>query len=92
MRAEAVTRKSGEMGNLPRRPKTRSPRFWWCKKGRCSITLLEAGVTWGTLLPGGDRIKLSVTQKGLLGGYLSHFRGLIDDKGLPIPKRRCIVL
>jgi hypothetical protein len=37
-------------------------------------------------------MKLSVTQEGLLGDYLSHFRGLIDDKGLPIPERRCVVL
>jgi uncharacterized caspase-like protein len=27
-----------------------------------------------------------------LGDYLSHFRGLLNDKGLPIPKRRCVVL
>jgi hypothetical protein len=25
-------------------------------------------------------MKLSVTQEGLLGDYLSHFRGLIGDK------------
>jgi hypothetical protein len=37
-------------------------------------------------------MKLSVTEEGLLGDYPSHFRGLIGDKGLPIPKRRCVVL
>ena len=36
-RADAVTRKSGEMGNLHRRPKTRPPLFWCSRKGRGSI-------------------------------------------------------
>jgi hypothetical protein len=39
VRAEAVTRTSGEMGNLHRRPNTRSLLFWCCKMGRRSITL-----------------------------------------------------
>jgi hypothetical protein len=38
-RAEAVTRKSGEMGNRHRHPRTRSLGFWCGRKGRCSITI-----------------------------------------------------
>jgi hypothetical protein len=52
VRADAGTRISGEMGNLHRRPKTKSPLFGWREKGECSITLYPikkgraAQVTW----------------------------------------------
>jgi hypothetical protein len=39
VRAEAATRTSGEMGNRHRRPRTRSLRLWYGRKGRFGITL-----------------------------------------------------
>lgn len=44
-RAEAVTQKSGDMGNRHRRPNTRSPRFWCDKKGEYGTNLY--GITNG---------------------------------------------
>ena len=32
------------------------------------------------MLSGAERMKLSTTQEGMFGNYLSHYEGLIGDK------------